>query len=181
VLTRKDSCEQSTVITKLRNLTFVARTKSTDNNSGFYGVGILHTDDHQNIGTLWRSAFVLGASYIFTVDKKYKRQGSDVHNAWTSIPLYHFKTMLDLKNNLPYSTKLVAVEMSEDSKAIETFEHPSRAVYLLGNERIGLSPRVMSECHDIVKLPGSQSLNVAVAGSLVMYDRLAKAKPTPVE
>jgi len=152
----------------------VARTKNTDNGQGFYGIGILHTDDHQNIGTLWRSALVLGASYIFTVDKKYKRQGSDVKNAWASIPLYHFKTMIDLKNHLPYSTKLVGIELAETATAIEYFEHPIRAAYLLGSERIGLPPAVMSECHDIVKLPGTQSLNVAVAGSLVMYDRLSK-------
>lgn len=153
----------------------MARTKNTDDDQGFYGIGILHTDDQQNIGTLWRSAFVLGASYIFTVDKKYKRQGSDVKNAWASIPLYHFKTMIDLKNHLPYSTRLVGIEIAEEATAIEKFEHPIRAVYLLGSERIGLPPTVMSECHDIVKLPGSQSLNVAVAGSLVMYDRLSKA------
>ncbi len=157
----------------------MARTKDTANNQGFYGIGILHTDDHLNIGTLWRSAFVLGASYIFTVDKKYKRQGSDVNNAWASIPLYHFKSMIDLKNHLPYSTKLVAVELSQEAKAIEKYQHPSRAVYLLGSERIGLPPAVMAECHDIVKLPGAQSLNVAVAGSLVMYDRLSKLPAKP--
>ena len=155
----------------------MARTKNTDNDEGFYGIGILHTDDHQNIGTLWRSAFVLGASYIFTVDKKYKRQGSDVKNAWASIPLYHFKTMIELKNHLPYSTKLVGIELAQEAKAIESFIHPIRAAYLLGSERIGLPPSAMSDCHDIVKLPGSQSLNVAVAGSLVMYDRLSK-KPS---
>lgn len=153
----------------------MARTKNTGNDQGFYGIGILHTNDHQNIGTLWRSAFVLGASYIFTVDKKYKRQGSDVKNAWASIPLYHFKTMTDLKNHLPYSTKLVGIEFAETATAIKNFDHPIRAVYLLGSETIGLPPAVMAECHDIVKLPGSQSLNVAVAGSLVMYDRLSKA------
>lgn len=152
----------------------MARKKHTDNAPGFYGIGILHTDDSMNVGTLWRSAFVLGASYIFTIDKKYKRQGSDVTNAWASIPLYHFKTMQDFKDHLPYSTKLVAIEFSDQATPIKRFEHPTRAVYLLGSETIGLPQSVMSECHDIVKLPGSQSLNVAVAGSLVMYDRLTK-------
>ena len=154
----------------------MARTKDAHNSPGFYGIGLLHTDDEINVGTLWRSAFVLGASYIFTVNKKYKRQGSDVHNAWASIPLYHYKSMLELKENLPYATKLVAVEISDQATALESFEHPTRAVYLLGSESIGLSHAVMADCHDIIKLPGSQSLNVAVAGSLVMYDRLSKSQ-----
>lgn len=153
----------------------MARTNNTDTSVGFYGIGILHNDDEMNIGTLWRSAFVLGASYIFTVAKKYKRQGSDVNNAWASIPLYHYQSMDEFKNNLPYATRLIGVELSEQAKAIESFEHPVRAVYLLGSERNGLTDNVIAECHDIVKLPGTQSLNVAVAGSLVMYDRISKA------
>ena len=98
-----------------------------------------------------------------------------MNNAWASIPLYHYTSMVDLKNHLPYSTKLVAIEISEQAKPIKSFEHPTRAVYLLGSEGIGLPPGVMSDCHDIIKLPGSQPLNVAVAGSLVMYDRLTKS------
>jgi tRNA G18 (ribose-2'-O)-methylase SpoU len=55
-----------------------------------------------------------------------------------------------------------------------SFRHPDRAVYLLGNEQIGLSKRVLSQCHSLISLPGHFSLNVAVAGSIVMYDRVSK-------
>jgi tRNA G18 (ribose-2'-O)-methylase SpoU len=152
----------------------MARLKQTYEQNGFFGIGIVNNVDEINIGTLWRSAYILGASFIFTVDKKYKKQTTDVTNAWQKIPLYHYNTIEELKENLPYDTPLVAVELEEDAIELADFKHPDRAVYLLGNERSGLSKQILSQCHKVVKLPGSYSLNVSVAGSILMYDRTAK-------
>lgn len=156
----------------------MSRTKKITDDDGFYGIGILANNNADNIGTLWRSAYILGASFIFTIDKKYKKQGSDITRAWSKIPLYHYETFEDFKANLPYSTKLIGLEMSDSAVAIQQFNHPSRAVYLLGNEQIGLPPKIIEQCHEVVKLPGNFSLNVSVAGSIVMYDRL---KQFPIE
>ncbi|MCU7835465.1 MAG: RNA methyltransferase [gamma proteobacterium symbiont of Taylorina sp.] len=152
----------------------MARVNHTYESNYFFGIGILNNVNELNIGTLWRSAYILGASFIFTVDKKYKQQGSDVTRTWTKIPLYHYNTIHELKSNLPYSTRLIGVEMTNNSIPLSQFEHPERAVYLLGNEQIGLSENVMKECHSIISLPGNFSLNVAVTGSILMYDRVTK-------
>lgn len=152
----------------------MSRVKEIKDDYGFFGIGILNNSDEVNIGTLWRSAYLLGASFIFTVDKKYKHQGSDVTKSWTRIPLYHFKTFEELKDNLPYSTRLVAVEMGEDAIPLSEYKHPDRAVYLLGNEISGLPPQILDQCQSLIKLPGEYSLNVAVTGSIVMYDRITK-------
>ncbi len=144
--------------------------------NGFFGIGILNNVNEFNIGTLWRSAYILGASFIFTVIKKYKPQSSDVTKAWTKIPLYHYKSVDELKSNLPHSTKLIGVEMAKQSISLDQFEHPLRAVYLLGNERIGLSEKNLQECESVVRLPGNFSLNVAVTGSILIYDRVSKIK-----
>jgi tRNA G18 (ribose-2'-O)-methylase SpoU len=149
----------------------MSRVKKLKNDYGFFGIGILNNSDEINIGTLWRSAYLLGASFIFTVNKKYKHQGSDITKTWTRIPLYHFKTFDELKEHLPYSTRLVAIEMAEAAMPLSEFEHPDRAIYLLGNEISGLPSQILKECQSLVKLPGEYSLNVAVAGSIVMYDR----------
>lgn len=156
----------------------MARIQRNYPNNGFYGIGIMHGKHDHNIGTLWRSAYIMGASFIFTLGRAYKQQTSDVVNAWTRIPLYHYETIDDLKKHLPYSTRLIAVELDEQSIPLETFEHPERAVYILGNEKNGLPEPVLAVCHDIVQLPGSFSLNVAVAGSIVLYDRVAKSGRT---
>ena len=59
------------------------------------------------------------------------------------------------------------------------FSHPKRAVYLLGSEDNGLTRKAMDKCHALVRLPGERSMNVAVAGSIVMYDRHNKYAPGP--
>ena len=152
----------------------MSRVKDIESEYGFFGIGILNNTDEINIGTLWRSAFILGASFIFTVGKKYKLEGSDVTKTWTKIPLYHYQTFEELKENLPFSTQLIAVEMGEAATPIGNYEHPDRAVYLLGNEISGLSQQIIEQCQSVIKLPGDYSLNVAVSGSIVMYDRINK-------
>ncbi len=152
----------------------MARIQRDYPNNGFYGIGIVHGKHDHNIGTLWRSAYILGASFIFTVGRAYKPQTSDVVSAWARIPLYHYDTIDELKKNLPYSTRIVAIELDKKSVALEKYKHPERAAYILGNEINGLPESVLAACHDIVQLPGSFSLNVSVAGSIVLYDLVAK-------
>lgn len=156
----------------------MATLKQQYSSNGFYGIGIVNNVNGLNIGTLWRSAYILGASFIFTIDRKYKPQSSDVTTSWTKIPLFHYADVEELKNNLPYSAKLVGVELTEDAANLSGFIHPERAVYILGNEQAGLSPHILSCCHETVRLPGNYSLNVAVAGSIVCYDRVSALQPT---
>ena len=61
---------------------------------------------------------------------------------------------------------------------LEDFEHPLDAVYLLGSEDAGLPTSVLRACHEVVTLRSEHyaSYNVAIAGSLVLYDRQQKAR-----
>jgi len=152
----------------------MSRVKQEYLQNGFYGIGLIHSVKEINIGTLWRSAYIMGASFIFTIGNRYRSQPGDVTRTWTKIPLFHYDDFDLFYSNLPHDTRLVGVEMAEASQELNSYNHPQRAVYLLGNEQLGLSPGVIARCHSLVKLPGSFSLNVAVAGSIVMYDRLSK-------
>ena len=69
----------------------------------------------------------------------------------------------------PYNTPWVAVEMG--GVPLASFEHPERAIYLLGAEDHGLPPAIVRQCSHVVSLEAARtpSYNVAVAGSLVMY------------
>lgn len=152
----------------------MARLKQQYESDGFFGIGIHNSQEEFNIGTLWRSAYIFGASFIFTIDKKYKKQASDVTCAWTKIPLYNYPTFEAFRDNLPYATQLIGVELCDSAVPLAEFEHPSRAIYLLGNESSGLQGEVLSSCSSVVSLPGQFSLNVAVAGSIIAFDRLNK-------
>ncbi len=43
---------------------------------------------------------------------------------------------------------------------------------MLGPERAGLSPALLARCRHVVRIPTRFALNLAVAGALVLYDRL---------
>ena len=53
--------------------------------------------------------------------------------------------------SLPYSAQLIAVEMG--GEPLETFEHPKRAVYVLGSEDNGIPDSMLRMCHARVTLP----------------------------
>jgi tRNA G18 (ribose-2'-O)-methylase SpoU len=141
---------------------------------GFFSIGIWHGKTEINVGSLWRTAAILGAAEVFTVGRRYKAQASDTMRTWAHTPLRHYEDVDDLKKHLPFSTLLVGVELDHSAAPLADFQHPERAVYLLGAEDHGLSPEVVRQCHRLVRLPGEQSLNVAVAGSIVVYDRVTR-------
>ncbi len=140
----------------------------------FFGIGVYQPKTSHNIGTLWRTAHILGASFIFIIDGKYKHQTSDTQKAWSKIPFYKYDSFDHFYKSLPHSTQLVGIEMDNNSQSICTFAHPPRAAYLLGAEDNGLPLKVLERCHHLVQLPGEGSMNVSVSGSLVVYDRIQK-------
>lgn len=144
---------------------------------GFFAVGIYRTKTEANVGTLWRSAHLYGAAFVFTVGKRYQRQSSDTPKTPLHTPLFHFDTIGDLRAHLPHSAPLIGVELDPRAKLLSGYAHPERAVYLLGAEDQGLPPSVVDLCHDVVEIPSvrPQSMNVAAAGSVLLYDRHAKA------
>jgi tRNA(Leu) C34 or U34 (ribose-2'-O)-methylase TrmL len=143
---------------------------------GFFGVVIYEPKMECNVGTLWRAAFLNDAAFVGTVGARYRRQASDTPNTTNHVPLLHYSDFSDLRQHLPANCPLVAVELDPCSKLLTEFSHPERAVYLLGAEDRGIPPEVLELCDYIVEIPTVQpwSMNVAAAGSVVMYDRLAK-------
>lgn len=141
---------------------------------GYFGIGVYHPKTEVNIGTLWRSAYLFGAAFVFTVGRRYEKRASDTPKTPRHIPLLHYTDIEDLHAHLPHGAPLVGVELDAGARALPGYVHPERAVYLLGAEDHGLPERVLDKCHSLVTIPTvrPQSLNVAVAGSIVLYDRV---------
>jgi len=145
---------------------------------GYFGIGIEHTKNVINVGTLWRSAQSLGASHIFTIGRRYRRQASDTTKAWKHIPLFHFDTFADFYEHLPHDCRLVGVEILPGARKLPAYVHPERAMYLLGAEDHGLTNEAVDRCHDLIEIPSAYCLNVSTAGSIIMYDRQTKRAAT---
>ena len=148
--------------------------RSARKGRGYFGIGIERSKTEANVGTLWRSAYSLGAAFVFTIGKRYPRQASDVSQSWRHIPLLEYADVLDFRAHLPYDCQTIGVELTDDAVPLETFVHPARAVYLLGPEDGSLSAAALELCQRVVRFESRYCLNVAVAGSIVMYDRQTK-------
>jgi len=145
----------------------------------FFEIGVFQPKTEVNIGTLWRTAYQLGASGIFTIGQRYKTQSSDTCKSTRHIPLRRFLTIEDFISSLPRETTLVGIEMG--GIPLSYFSHPKQATYLLGAEDHGLPKKVLDYCNCVLSLEAVNQLsyNVAVAGSIVLYDRVfLKEKPS---
>jgi len=137
----------------------------------YFEIGIYAPVHAENIGTLWRSAFQLGATAIFVIGKYPRRQSSDTSKTFREIPLRVFPTWQDFIVHRPIGARIVSIEMG--GKPLSNFDHPKEALYVLGSEANGLPQFVLEQSDSVLCIEAvrSQSYNVAVAGSIVMYHR----------
>ena len=138
---------------------------------GYFEIGVYHVKSKCNIGTLWRSAYQLGAAGIFTIGRRYTGQASNTCKAERHIPLRHYTDWEEFCVGRPLGAQLVGIEMG--GRSLSTFTHPQRAIYLLGAEDHGLPDGIIRHCQHVVSLDAVRqaSYNVSVAGSIVMYHR----------
>ncbi len=139
---------------------------------GYFEIGIYFPKNQANLGTLWRSAYQLGAAGIFTIGRPYRRQTSDSFHTPENIPYRNFATFEDFLAARPSGAQLVGVEMG--GLPLRAFTHPDLAIYLLGSEDNGLPPKALERCDSVIALESVReaSYNVAMTGSIVMYHRM---------
>lgn len=142
--------------------------------NGFYGIGIEQGKNSFNYWTLFRTAQILDADFLFTIGKRFKPGAPDTMKAWRHVPVYSYDDFQDFQQHRPYSCRLIGIEMCEKAVNMNSFSHPKNCIYLLGAEDNGLSKDALGSCDGYIKLFGERSFNVSVAGSIVLYDRYQK-------
>ncbi len=141
---------------------------------GFYGVGVFMPKTEHNYWSLFRTAQILDADFLFVIGPRFRVHPADVMASYRHIPTFSFWDFRDFNAHRPFDCRLVGVELQEGACEVSRYNHPKRATYLLGAEDNGLSKECLAHCQDVIKLHGSRSMNVAVAGSIVLYDRFCK-------
>jgi tRNA G18 (ribose-2'-O)-methylase SpoU len=139
---------------------------------GFFAVGAEGISKPMNLGNLVRSAHAFGASFVFLVRAEYslRESISDTSKAELQLPVYDYPDVDALR--LPRGCQLVGVELVEDAVQLPSFRHPQNAAYVFGPERGSLSPAMQARCDHLVRIPTRFCINLAVAGAVVMYDRV---------
>ena len=137
---------------------------------GYFGVGVEGVSKPFNVGNLMRSAHAFGAGFVFTIAAGYGGAGSDTTKTHEHVPFYQFDDVAGL--SLPQSCALVGIELMDEAVELPSFPHPLNAAYVLGPERGSLSPALVERCDHIVRIPARFSINLGVAGAIVLYDRM---------
>ena len=139
---------------------------------GYFAIGAERISKSLNVGNLMRSAHGFGASFTFTVGATYQAReaAADTSKGIQHLPHYNWARIEDMA--LPQGCRLVGIELIEDAIELPSFRHPLRAAYVLGPERGTLSRQMLDRCDYTVKIPTTFCINVAMAGAIVMYDRV---------
>jgi tRNA G18 (ribose-2'-O)-methylase SpoU len=140
---------------------------------GYFGIGAEGVSKSANIGALLRTGHAFGAAFCFTIGTGWDARAArtaDTADTPSHVPLWRFSEPSDV--TLPRRCALVGIELLDDAIDLPSFRHPLSAAYVLGPERAGLSTGVLARCDHVVRIPTRFALNLAVAGALVLYDRL---------
>jgi len=140
---------------------------------GYFGIGAEGVSKSGNMGALLRTGHAFGAAFCFTVGAGWDARAgraADTADTPSHVPLWRFPDPAAIR--LPQGCALIGVELLDDAIDLPSFRHPLNAAYVLGPERAGLSVPLRAQCRHVVRIPTRFALNLAVAGALVMYDRL---------
>jgi tRNA G18 (ribose-2'-O)-methylase SpoU len=146
---------------------------------GYFAIGAERMSKSLNLGNLMRSAHGFGAHFTFTVGATYQalEARADTSKGQWHLPHYNWATLDEMV--LPQNCTLVGIELIERAVDLPSFHHPLRAAYVLGPERGSLSDEMLARCDQVVKIPTAFCVNVAMAGAIVMYDRIRARSLAP--
>lgn len=141
---------------------------------GFYGIGVYNPKRECNFNTIYRTAFNMGADFVFQLCTRYKNTAADTCKSFRHIPCWYFDDIDQLIHSQPKESILIGVEQYYKSVKLNNhYLHPERAIYLLGSEDVGLPYTLLDKCHHVIEIPSvtKESMNVATAGGIIMYHR----------
>ncbi len=138
-----------------------------------------------NVGSLFRTAESVGAKAVHLIgytpapEDRFGRMRADMHKsalgAEELVPWHVWKDEEEFFAHMrSEGSRTIAVEQSSESVIYTKLElFPISHVYILGNETEGLPISVIEKADACIELPmlgKKESLNVAVAGGIVLYD-----------
>lgn len=143
-----------------------------------FAIAAWETTKEHNVGTLVRTAHAAAVSEVILLgEREWNVSAAKTSELYTEIvqldaDIETFRAHLEARR-----WNLVAVELSEGSVNLFDAVYPERPCFLLGAELDGVPQELLDEAELIVQIPQwglVPCLNLAVAGSIVVYDYLNK-------
>jgi tRNA G18 (ribose-2'-O)-methylase SpoU len=140
---------------------------------GYFGIGVEGVSKPMNLGAVLRTAHAFNASFAFSINALFDVGAvlaSDTSVAFNSLPVQLYDQVGDF--TLPIGCRLIGIEITDRAIDLPSFTHPMAAAYVLGAEQDSLSEALQARCDFIIQIPTKFCVNLAVAGAIVMYDRM---------
>lgn len=142
------------------------------------GLIVDEVQDPGNLGTMVRTAEAFGADFLLlgpgTVDLYNDKVVRASMGSLFRVPVYHGK-LEDWLTQLKAQGVTVAAAQVEAPGRLDEFRLPAKVAFLVGNEARGVAPH-LAELADVrLKIPmagAAESLNVAVAAAVLLYERM---------
>lgn len=134
-------------------------------------VALANLSNPFNVGSIYRTAAVLGVDRVFLVGATPGPDDAKVHK--TGLGTEHGVETVRVPVLQEVPGRLVAVELAAGAVPAHEFAFADGDVLVLGSEGHGLPPVALGHCHAAVFVPQPgkvASLNVATAASTVLYE-----------
>ena len=130
-----------------------------------------------NVGTLARCATAFGVEELLLVGGAATRGFNTfgAHGADAHLPIRGFPSLAAMREYVTVTRggRVVGIEILDASTDVTKHPFVGPTAFLLGNEGSGLSPQQIAVCDSFVYIPqfgpGTASLNVACAASIVLH------------
>lgn len=135
---------------------------------GNVGLALWRVGDPGNVGTLLRAADALGPAYVALSESCADPTGPKALRA-SAGAVFRVPTCAFEESLRPW----VAL-VPRGGRPLSQLDVEGRATFVLGAEREGLPAELLAECDERVTIPHSgatESLNVAMAGTIALYER----------
>ncbi|MDA3944663.1 MAG: hypothetical protein PF694_14115 [Bacteroidetes bacterium] len=134
--------------------------------------------DYQNIGALIRLSDNLGAKDLFFLGEEPVKQMTKIRRIAASSHgnlNWAFSRETEIRKLVAPSATIVALETAHEAKSLFELELPENPVFVVGNERFGMSESLLAQADQVVYIPVpglTRSLNVTHAAAVLFFEWL---------
>lgn len=143
-------------------------------------VALSSVQDAGNVGTILRTCDAVGCSTVILMGEAADPYGPAAVRASLGSIFTHRLIRADIHGLMSLASRAGATIIGTSPRASESYRttrYRRPMILMLGNEAKGLSDEEMSLCHQAVSIPMAgrrDSLNVAVAGAVVLYEAFSQ-------
>lgn len=131
-----------------------------------------------NVGSIFRTADAIGGCKIYLCGITSSIDNPKIYKtalgATETVPSKQYPDAMDAVREITEAgIPLYSVELTNESEHFQKITYPNPVAIVLGHERMGVNQLILDSSDKCIYIPMNgmkESLNVAIAGSVIMYE-----------